>query len=175
MHTDRPPSDTPRLRLCTPDQLLAAHPGGEPDYILLLRPDTHLSPLAADHLLSCAARIARYDPTPAVIVGATRCPATGVLATSALLRRAPGSRSYTRVEPMMACLPADTFDPNCLLFPRSILASLRNVAHVPPMTPALGTRLRRLGFNIFLAPGYAGTAPLPNPARRAGVATRQPI
>lgn len=137
------------------------------DYHLLVTRHTVLDPNAIAHLLACAARIARHDPAPAIVVGATQCPKTGELATSALNRVAPRSRSYTRVVPTLACLPVDTFDPNCLLVPNDLLGHFGK----RPLTASLGLRLRRQGVNIFLAPGTVGTCP---PLARRAPAKRRP-
>lgn len=137
------------------------------EYHLLVTRDTVLDGHAISHLLACAARIARHDPAPVVVVGATRCPKTGELATSALNRKGPRARTYMRVAPTMACLPVDTFDPNCLLVPDQLLRHFGK----GPLTASLGLRLRRQGVNIFLAPGSVGTCP---PVVRAGAARRRP-
>lgn len=147
-----------------------------PDYHLLVSRTTVLDAEAVAHLLDCAARVARYDPRPAIIVGATRCPTTGELSTSALNRTARRTRTFSRVVPTLACMPVDTFESACLLVPDDCLLHFGKRAP----SPSLGLSLRRQGVNIFLAPGTVGTCPRVAPRngktkRRPGFATRTAI
>ena len=126
------------------------------NHILLINRVTVLDPAAGEHLLACVGRVAAYNSTPAMIVGATRCERSGEVATSGLNRRAAGSKSYDRVAPTLALLPVDTFDFNCLLVPGDLLERIRE----RPAAPGTGHHVRRLGYAIFLAPHYLGTCPI---------------
>lgn len=138
-----------------------------PDYLLWLNDDTILDPHALARLLD----LSRGSPG-AIIVGATRDPATGEVTYGG--RRRSSSWHVQRLQRLpVAAVPqrADTFNGNLVLIPRSVREVVGPIDDRWPHSYAdddYGYRARDRGIDVLQAPGTLATC-APNDSRPHGL------
>jgi GT2 family glycosyltransferase len=138
----------------------AAMAQGFDDY-LWLNDDTLLDADAIERLYACRAALAGADAgAPAIIVGATRDPASGELSYGGLVPRDKSSPNA------LVCLPVGsepqrcrTLNGNCVLIPAAIARALGNLDE--RFVHAIGDwdyglRASAAGFGVWMAPGFVG-------------------
>jgi GT2 family glycosyltransferase len=129
------------------------------DYYLWLNDDTILFPDALVNLLQESAKFNNN----VVMVGSTKDPQTGVHTYGGVIRlHRWRPLKFTLVAPKEIPVEVETLNGNCVLVPQVVAQKVGNLD--PAFTHAIGDfdyglRARRLGFGIYLAPGYHGYCP----------------
>ena len=142
-------------------QAFAAALARDYDYYLWLNDDTLLYPAALAGLLHTSDEVAAKSNTPAIIVGSTCDPETGLL-TYGGLKRNQWYRPlrFSSVAPGIEPKPCDTLNGNCVLIPKSVASIVGNLD--PAFTHYMGDvdyglRTQQQGGSVWLAPGFSGT------------------
>jgi GT2 family glycosyltransferase len=132
------------------------------DYYLWLNDDTTLAKDALRSLLRTSMKISSRE-LPKIIVGSTCDPDTGCRTYGGIVRAA-----QLRPLDLYPVVPCDkpqectTMNGNCVLIPREISRSVGNLSS--EFTHGLGDidyglRATKLGYSIWLTPGYVGICP----------------
>lgn len=131
------------------------------DHYLWLNDDTHLRPDALRSLLDCAAERQRQAAAPVIVIGTTVDPVSGQRTYGG--ERTPSRWRPLRVEPVEISSQAqrcDTFNGNVVLIPAAVAQAVGNLSsafeHAMGDTD-YGLRARRLGVEMWTAPGVQGT------------------
>lgn len=126
------------------------------NYYLWLNDDTTLFPQTLANLLDTSAHLRDQ----AIVAASLQDPETGQL-TYGGVRRLHRWRplKFTLIEPQEQPVPLETMNGNCVLIPKAIAQKVGNLD--PAFTHGLGDfdyglRARKLGFEVYLAPGYYG-------------------
>lgn len=127
------------------------------DYFLWLNDDTNLYPEALIHLYKTSAELGEQ----AIVVGSTCDPARGTHTYGGLRRLSRWHPlKFGLVPPGESPLSVDTMNGNCVLIPHKVAHGVGNLdaAFIQGIGDIdYGLRARRLGFEVFLSPGYVGT------------------
>ncbi|MEM3433164.1 MAG: glycosyltransferase family 2 protein [Candidatus Methanomethyliaceae archaeon] len=127
------------------------------DYYLWLNDDTHLYPGALHVLLETSLKLG----PEAIVVGSVQDPHTGAHTYGGVVRsNRYRPLRFSLVAPGEAPRLVDTMNGNCVLIPRQVAEKVGNLD--PNFTHSMGDfdyglRARRLGFGVWVAPGYVGT------------------
>lgn len=127
------------------------------DFYLWLNDDVVLFPNAINRLLNTSKGFNHQS----IIIGAMQDPETGQLTYGGVKRLhwwAP--LRFTQVEPSDYPIEVETMNGNCVLIPSSVAKKIGNLD--PTFKHGMGDfdyglRARKLGVQIYLAPGYFGT------------------
>jgi GT2 family glycosyltransferase len=125
------------------------------DFLLWLNDDVVLDASSLGTLASVA-----ETHQGAVVVGATREPATGVLAYAGFRQSGWHPLSFEVVEPQLEPTNVDTFNGNVVLVPTSVARRLGGIDGLFSHALAdidYGLRCKRLGVPVVLASGTIGT------------------
>lgn len=128
------------------------------DYYVWLNDDTILHRDALLRLLQCHAEL--EDRRPAIIAGSTIDPINGNLSYGGFLRLSRFKpTTFDRVSPSSKPVLCDAMSGNIVLIPSQVANALGNLD--PVFQHAMGDidyglRARRMGFDIWLAPGIFG-------------------
>lgn len=130
------------------------------DFYLWVNDDTRLDNDAVSILLDTAEWVTAHRDAPAIVVGSTRDPETGVL-TYGGRARPPGIRRtrFERVQPGDTPRQTETMNGNISLVPRSVTA---RIGHIDPHfhhkwgDEDYGLRARTAGCELWLTPGTIG-------------------
>jgi GT2 family glycosyltransferase len=133
----------------------------DPDALLWLNDDVLLEPDALRTLVDTWSDRAGVEQQPTVVVGATADRVTGATTYSGV-RQTEGLRAmrFVEVEPRDHAQACDTMHGNVVLVPRAVY---RRVGTFDPVFPHAmndfdyGLRAKRVGAQIWLAPGHVGT------------------
>lgn len=132
----------------------------DPDFILWLNDDTLLFPSAIERLLAAFQEIEGRSLGPAIVVGATSDPVTGVLTYGGATSRNRLKRfTYAKVWDPKVPVECEAINGNIALIPKEIVIALGNID--PEFEHAMGDtdyslRARQKGFRVFVAPGFVG-------------------
>lgn len=131
----------------------------DPDLYLWLNDDTILDADGLLRLLQAHREVAAGSP--AIVVGSTRDPDTGVLTYGGVTRPdMTRPMRFELVEPRDVPMPCETLNANIALFPRDVLLSVGNLdaAFVHAMGDYdYGLRAGAEGCRVWVAPGTHGT------------------
>lgn len=141
---------------------------GSFDAYLFLNDDVTLYDDALSRIIACA-RAWLAQGNPAIVVGSMRSPRTGECSYGGLAKLSRGlGMTFQGVVPhAFASLRCDTMNGNCALIPKAIAESVGNIeARFCHQFGDLdyGLRAKDAGFDVVIAPGYAGEC-LPNSRR----------
>jgi len=126
-------------------------------HLMWLNDDVDLDEQALTSLLDLS--LARPE---AIVVGATRDPATHACTYGGLQRLGPHPLSFARMELSSQIQRADTLNGNVVVVPATIARALGGIEHRFAHGMAdvdYGLRARRAGISILIAPGSVGTCP----------------
>lgn len=140
------------------------------DYYLWLNDDTILYPNALVTLLQSAQLSSSGNNGASIIVGATQSAATSDTTYGGLVRSNRWHPlRFQLLEPNLEIQSCDTMNGNCVLIPCRVAEKIGNLesTFVHSMGDIdYGLRARKSGFQILLAPGYAGSCSA-NPFQRS--------
>jgi GT2 family glycosyltransferase len=131
------------------------------DFYLWLNDDTVLQPDAVSRLLACAANLKQQTQNPVIVIGNTLDSVTGAHTYGGERRRSRSNAfKFDRVAPSELPQPCDTLTGNIVLISASAAARVGNLD--PGFEHAMGDtdyglRARRLGVELWIAPGAHGT------------------
>jgi GT2 family glycosyltransferase len=138
------------------------------DYYLLLNDDTELYDDAIARLLETETSLRSASGRPSIVVGSIADPIDGHQTYGGVTRvkNYIGIR-FSLVEPSTVPLPCDTFNANCVLISKEIVAAVGilsdRFSHA--MGDAdYGLRAKEQGYDCCIAPGYVGTCSINAPA-----------
>jgi GT2 family glycosyltransferase len=158
---------------------LSVAAGGDYDYYWWLNDDTMLREDALRRLMSTSKELSERGHPQAIVVGSLCDACTGEVTYGGLVRRSKLNRvDFIRIEPRDFPLEVDTMNGNCVLIPRSVLASVGNLDTVFNHYLGdydYGLRAREKGFSIWVTPGFVGTCsrnPVVYPWRTDGQSIR---
>ncbi|MEL6671286.1 MAG: glycosyltransferase family 2 protein [Bacteroidota bacterium] len=132
---------------------------GDHDFYLWLNDDTRLHPHALNRLLQTYTSLKGEDKGENIICGATRDPASGQLSYSGFLRISPWILRMIPVIPGEIPKPCTTHTGNCVLIPAAVAREVGNIEAFYQHRwgdPDYGLRARKLGFGVYVAPGFIG-------------------
>jgi GT2 family glycosyltransferase len=138
------------------------------DAYLFLNDDTTLYDDALESIIECARRWLAISG-PAIVVGSTKSPDSGVHSYGGIAMRADGfGLKLEKVTPDGSSpIGCDTMNGNVALIPREIAAVVGNLDkrfHHQFGDLDYGLRTRRAGFDVVVAPGYAGVCSSNSPS-----------
>jgi len=131
------------------------------DGYLWLNDDTILERDALRRLVATWREVSRREGRPAIVVGATRDELTGRPTYGGARRRSPWRpTTFDAVVPASTPQPLDVMNGNCVLIPAEVARVVGNMD--PAFEHAMGDtdyalRARRVGFGLWLMPGFVGT------------------
>lgn len=146
------------MRLAFEQAILQEH-----DFYLWLNDDTTLYPDAIARLLTTFDQLVQSCDREGIVSGATQDAQTNRLTSGGFrVMRPEFLMRFELMAPQSAAIPCATISGNCVLIPRSIVQVLGNLN--PYFSHFLGDldyglRARKLGYPIWIAPGYIGTSP----------------
>ena len=135
----------------------------DPDYYLWLNDDTTLYPTALDTLLSTAKWATEQGDKLFVVVGSVQDAISGQHTYGGMMHDSWWHRlKFRPVHPSGIPLQCHTMNGNCVLVSRSVARVVGNLSKA--FTHAFGDldyglRVRYLGANLWVAPGYLGVCP----------------
>lgn len=133
---------------------------GDYDFYLWLNDDTTLDADALSVLLSTDRWLTERNYAPAIVVGSTRDPTTGMLTYGGRYRpsRLRASR-FQALESSDEPRPSETMNGNVVLVPRAVARRIGNLAGYRHSfgDQDYGLRARAAGFGVWLAPGTVAT------------------
>lgn len=139
------------------------------DYYLWLNDDTYLYPGAIRKLFSTNAALAPEEIDRAIIAGSTCDPVTGEQTYGGLVRANSWHPiKFRRVPPGDVAKHCETQEGNCVLIPAAVARGVGNMGSEFWHTLAdidYGLRAGRLGFSVWITPGYIGTCVDDHPPR----------
>jgi GT2 family glycosyltransferase len=133
------------------------------DFYLWLNDDTTLYPDALARLFSTFNHLIEIGEVEGIISGSTQDAQVQNLVSGGFRWVWPKFlMRFELMEPQEQALPCDTISGNCVLVPRSIVQTIGNLN--PYFSHFLGDldyglKAKRLGYPIWIAPGYVGTSP----------------
>lgn len=134
------------------------------DLYLWLNDDTLLYPNAVQVLLRSHDALSQHDGRNVIVVGSVQDPVTGQHTYGGVVRQVRWHP--LRFSPVLPSerdpRPCETFNGNCVLIPRAVAKKVGNLDGT--FTHGMGDfdyglRARRLGVEVWVAPGYVGTCP----------------
>ena len=131
------------------------------DFYLWLNDDTVLRPDAVSRMLACAAEMLVRAPNPVIVIGNTVDGVTGAHTYGGERRRSRSNAfKFVRVAPSETAQPCDTLTGNIVLISAEAAVRVGNLD--PGFEHAMGDtdyglRARKLGVELWIAPGVHGT------------------
>jgi GT2 family glycosyltransferase len=131
------------------------------DYYLWLNDDTILYPNAVWELLQTSVEVLARGSSPAIIVGSTCDPETGIFTYGGMVRESWWRPlRFPFLKPGKEPKRCDTINGNCVLIPRAVVRVVGNLD--PAFTHYMGDldyglRTQQQGCTVWIAPGYVGT------------------
>ncbi|MEH2023975.1 glycosyltransferase family 2 protein [Nostoc sp.] len=131
------------------------------DYYLWLNDDTFLEANAVSKLLQVHQNLTELGYPDSIIVGSTKDSITGRATYGGAVKSKKWySNKFEFLEPNSVIQKCDAMYGNCVLIPKSVTAKVGNIDTA--FVHSLGDldyalRARKLGFQIWVAPGYIGT------------------
>jgi GT2 family glycosyltransferase len=131
------------------------------DFYLWLNDDTTLEPDAVARMLACSSELKQRIQNPAIVVGNTLDPTTGAHTYGGERRLSRSNQfKFERVAPPESPQQCDTFTGNIVLISAEVASRVGNLD--PGFEHAMGDtdyglRARKLGVELWIAPGSHGT------------------
>jgi GT2 family glycosyltransferase len=148
------------------------------DFYLWLNDDTILESTTFEHLLNCHEELSKKGHQNSILVGTTKDPVMGKASYGGAVKSGKWySNKYEFLGSTQSLQESDTMFGNCVLIPRAIALKLKNidVAFIHSLGDLdYGLRARKLGYSIWVAPGYVGTCGK-NSIRNSWVDTKLPV
>lgn len=131
------------------------------DYYLWLNDDTNLYPHAINTLLDTESSLKLSYGSDTIVIGSTQDVAKDVPTYGGVIRRSKFKRlKFSLVTPSQVPEKCETMNGNCVLIPAKIATHVGNLD--ASFTHGMGDfdyglRARKLGYSIYVAPGFVGT------------------
>ncbi|MEH1919029.1 glycosyltransferase family 2 protein [Nostoc sp.] len=131
------------------------------DYYLWLNDDTFLEDNAVSKLLQVHQNLTELAYPDSIVVGSTKDSITGKATYGGAVKSKKWySNKFEFLEPSSVIQKCDAMYGNCVLIPKSVAAKVGNIDTA--FVHSLGDldyalRAHKLGFQIWVAPGYIGT------------------
>ncbi|MCC5665172.1 glycosyltransferase family 2 protein [Nostoc sp. CHAB 5784] len=131
------------------------------DYYLWLNDDTFLEANAVSKLLQIHQNLTEQGYSDSIVVGSTQDPITGRATYGGAVKSKKWySNKFEFLKPSSVIQKCDAMYGNCVLMPKTVVAKVGNIdtAFVHTLGDLdYALRARKLGCQIWVAPGYVGT------------------
>lgn len=148
------------------------------DYYLWLNDDTILESKTFERLLTIHEQLSKEGHKNSILVGTTQDALTGKASYGGAVKSCKWySNKYEFLGSTKLLQECDTMFGNCVLIPRTVAKKLENIdaAFIHSLGDLdYGLRARKLGYSIWVAPGYVGTCSK-NSIRNSWVDTKLPV
>ena len=131
------------------------------DYYLWLNDDTFLEDNAVSKLLYIHQSLTKQGYSDSIVVGSTKDPITGRATYGGAVKSKKWySNKFEFLKPSLVIQKCDAMYGNCVLIPKTVVTKVGNIdtAFVHTLGDLdYALRARKLGCQIWVAPGYIGT------------------